>query len=101
MIRNPRLHRGVVCWIGLGRSYRTRNEASTGISGGSRSKKLRDRLGAAGELPLKKPSVMNSTEATEAMRSAWDKRAKENAEYYVATGSAQWDRRDFFRSGEI
>ena len=35
------------------------------------------------------------------MREDWNARAKENAEYYVASASKDWDRREFFRSGEI
>ncbi|MBZ5633995.1 MAG: class I SAM-dependent methyltransferase [Acidobacteriia bacterium] len=35
------------------------------------------------------------------MREDWDQRARENAEYYIHTGSKQWDEREFFRSGEI
>ncbi|HLI86744.1 MAG TPA: class I SAM-dependent methyltransferase [Bryobacteraceae bacterium] len=35
------------------------------------------------------------------MRADWNGRAKENAQYYVQNEKEQWDRRDFFRSGEI
>ena len=35
------------------------------------------------------------------MREDWDRRARENAEYYIHTGSGEWDDREFFRSGEI
>jgi ubiquinone/menaquinone biosynthesis C-methylase UbiE len=35
------------------------------------------------------------------MRSDWNGRAKENAQYYVQNEKEQWDRREFFRSGEI
>jgi ubiquinone/menaquinone biosynthesis C-methylase UbiE len=35
------------------------------------------------------------------MRAEWDARAKENAEYYVASSTRQWNSREFFRSGEI
>ena len=35
------------------------------------------------------------------MREDWDGRARENAEYYIATATKEWDRREFFRSGEI
>jgi ubiquinone/menaquinone biosynthesis C-methylase UbiE len=37
----------------------------------------------------------------EKMRSDWNDRAKENAQYYVQSATAQWDQREFFRSGEI
>src|SRR5579862_4869299 len=36
-----------------------------------------------------------------AMREDWDQRAKENAEYYIHTGTEDWNEREFFRSGEI
>ena len=35
------------------------------------------------------------------MRSDWNDRAKENAQYYVQNAQRKWDQRDFFRSGEI
>ena len=35
------------------------------------------------------------------MRSDWNDRAKENAQYYVQNAQKKWDQRDFFRSGEI
>jgi ubiquinone/menaquinone biosynthesis C-methylase UbiE len=35
------------------------------------------------------------------MRSDWNGRAKENAQYYVQNEKKKWDQRDFFRSGEI
>ena len=35
------------------------------------------------------------------MRSDWNDRAKENAQYYVQNERKKWDQRDFFRSGEI
>src|ERR1700689_87713 len=34
------------------------------------------------------------------MRRDWDARAKENARYYVATGSENWGDEEFFASGE-
>src|SRR5215471_12579445 len=34
------------------------------------------------------------------MREDWDRRARENARYYVATGREEWDDAEFFRSGE-
>ena len=36
-----------------------------------------------------------------AMREDWDQRARENAEYYIHTGTEHWSEREFFRSGEI
>src|SRR5579863_6981480 len=36
----------------------------------------------------------------EKMRSDWDKRARENARYYVSTGKKDWTDEEFFRSGE-
>jgi len=35
------------------------------------------------------------------MRSDWNDRAKENAQYYVQNANKKWDQREFFRSGEI
>ncbi len=35
------------------------------------------------------------------MRSDWNDRAKENAQYYVQSEKKDWDEREFFRSGEI
>ena len=35
------------------------------------------------------------------MRHDWDRRARENARYYVATGQEQWSDEEYFRSGEI
>ena len=35
------------------------------------------------------------------MREDWDQRARENAEYYIHTGTEHWSEREFFRSGEI
>ena len=34
------------------------------------------------------------------MREDWDRRARENARYYVATGNRQWSDEEFFQSGE-
>src|SRR5579859_1571408 len=34
------------------------------------------------------------------MRDDWDQRARENARYYVATGTRDWTDEDFFASGE-
>jgi SAM-dependent methyltransferase len=36
----------------------------------------------------------------EKMRSDWDQRARDNARYYVATGTKEWTDEDFFASGE-
>jgi len=35
------------------------------------------------------------------MRRDWDRRARENAHYYVATGNEDWSEEEFYRSGEI
>ena len=37
----------------------------------------------------------------EKMRADWNRRARENAEYYIESGQSEWTERDFFRSGEI
>ena len=34
------------------------------------------------------------------MRRDWDRRAKENAHYYVASGRDNWSEEEFYRSGE-
>src|SRR5512141_308517 len=36
----------------------------------------------------------------EKMREDWDRRARENARYYVNTACQDWTDRDFFESGE-
>ena len=41
-----------------------------------------------------------STRLRQKMQRDWDQRARENALYYVATGSQTWDEEDFFQSGE-
>ena len=41
------------------------------------------------------PRVLNK------MRSEWNDRAKENAQYYVQNATEDWDQREFFRSGEV
>jgi ubiquinone/menaquinone biosynthesis C-methylase UbiE len=41
------------------------------------------------------------TEVLTQMRSDWNDRAKENAQYYVQNSTKDWDQREFFRSGEI
>ena len=47
-------------------------------------------------------SEVRSPEAIAArMRSEWDERARENAEYYVANSTKTWNPRDFFRTGEV
>ena len=35
------------------------------------------------------------------MREDWDRRAAENARYYVATGKEEWSEEEFYRSGEV
>jgi ubiquinone/menaquinone biosynthesis C-methylase UbiE len=35
------------------------------------------------------------------MRDDWDRRARENARYYVATGTKEWTDEQFFKSGEM
>ena len=35
------------------------------------------------------------------MREDWDRRARENARHYVATGQAEWSEEEFYRSGEV
>ena len=35
------------------------------------------------------------------MRKDWDKRARQNAEYYIVNSSKEWKDRDFYRTGEI
>ena len=48
------------------------------------------------------PSETRSPEAiAEQMRREWDERARENAEYYVASATKEWDPREFFRTGEV
>ena len=42
-----------------------------------------------------------TTSELDKMRQDWDKRAKENARYYVASGKEQWSDEEYFRSGEI
>ncbi len=37
----------------------------------------------------------------EKMRADWNARARENARHYVQNATADWDEREFFRSGEI
>jgi SAM-dependent methyltransferase len=36
-----------------------------------------------------------------ALRDAWDRRARENARHYVATGKPEWSDEEFFQTGEI
>jgi SAM-dependent methyltransferase len=36
-----------------------------------------------------------------ALREAWDRRARENARHYVATGNPEWSDEEFFQSGEL
>jgi SAM-dependent methyltransferase len=47
---------------------------------------------------------MNDDETThqlDKMREDWDRRARENARFYVASGREQWTDDEYFRSGEI
>src|ERR1017187_3368907 len=39
------------------------------------------------------------TRQLDRMRRDWDQRARENARYYVATGSEQWSEEEFYRTG--
>jgi ubiquinone/menaquinone biosynthesis C-methylase UbiE len=41
------------------------------------------------------PKILNT------MRADWNARARENARHYVQNATADWNERDFFRSGEI
>jgi ubiquinone/menaquinone biosynthesis C-methylase UbiE len=41
------------------------------------------------------------TRVLKKMRSDWNDRARENAQYYVQSATKDWDSREFFRSGEI
>jgi ubiquinone/menaquinone biosynthesis C-methylase UbiE len=45
--------------------------------------------------------TMPSESILRAMREDWDRRACNNAEFYVQSAKSSWDERDFFRSGEI
>jgi SAM-dependent methyltransferase len=40
-------------------------------------------------------------EQLQKMRDDWDQRARENARYYVATGTREWTDEQFFKSGEM
>jgi SAM-dependent methyltransferase len=40
-------------------------------------------------------------EQLQKMRDDWDQRARENARYYVATGTKEWTDEQFFKSGEM
>jgi len=44
---------------------------------------------------------MPDTQLAQRMREEWDKRARENARYYVNTAHSEWKDEDFFRSGEL
>ena len=35
------------------------------------------------------------------MRRDWDRRARENARHYVATGQHHWTDEEFFQSGQV
>jgi SAM-dependent methyltransferase len=45
-------------------------------------------------------SEITQDEQLRKMRDDWDQRARENARYYVATGTTEWTDEDFFASGE-
>jgi SAM-dependent methyltransferase len=45
-------------------------------------------------------SEISTEEQLRKMREDWDQRAKENARYYVATGTKEWTDEEFFASGE-
>lgn len=42
-----------------------------------------------------------TTRQLDKMREDWDRRARENARYYVASGREQWTDEEYYRSGEI
>jgi SAM-dependent methyltransferase len=46
-------------------------------------------------------SLDRTTNQLEEMRRDWDRRARENARYYVASGREQWTDDEYYRSGEI
>lgn len=43
---------------------------------------------------------ISTEQQLEKMREDWDRRAKENARYYVATGNEHWTDEEFFASGQ-
>src|ERR1700722_17603096 len=45
-------------------------------------------------------SEITPEEQLQKMRDDWDQRARENARYYVATGTTEWTDEEFFASGE-
>ena len=45
-------------------------------------------------------NIVTTAEQLEKMKRDWDRRALENARYYVATGNENWTDDDFFASGE-
>src|SRR5277367_5394149 len=45
------------------------------------------------------PDPLVLDELRKKMRSEWDKRARENARYFIATANADWTDREFFDSG--
>jgi SAM-dependent methyltransferase len=49
---------------------------------------------------LKKRKRVDQAEQIEKMRRDWDRRARENARYYVVTGKEEWTDEEFFLSGE-
>src|SRR5450432_3036280 len=42
----------------------------------------------------------NIKQQVQRMRRDWDRRARENARYYVATGQKEWSDEEFFGAGE-
>jgi SAM-dependent methyltransferase len=48
----------------------------------------------------KRPKGLTKEQQLEKMQRDWDKRARENARYYVATGKTEWSDEEFFASGE-
>jgi len=46
------------------------------------------------------PEPISIEQQLERMRRDWDRRAKENARHYVATGKTEWTDDEFFQSGE-
>ena len=57
--------------------------------------------GPATKTELRMKETIPNESTLRAMREDWDRRARENAQYYVNTAARHWDERDFFRSGEI
>ncbi len=47
------------------------------------------------------PKVPSNSAIASRMEQDWDARARENAEFYIATGNERWSPEDFFRGGKI